>query len=70
MGRGGDGAGGRGQEKCEPEGSETNAEREAIRQGLLRFARDVAGTEDKPEMIDVLTGVEAYVDEVVEALDL
>lgn len=36
---------------------------------VLWFAHDVAGAEDKAELIDVLRSVEAYVYEVVEALD-
>lgn len=44
-------------------------DREAIRATLLRFARDVSAAEGKAEMIDLLSGVDDYVDDVVGALD-
>lgn len=43
--------------------------REAIRAGLLRFAKDVAAAENKADLITVLTSVDDYVDEVSEALE-
>lgn len=46
-------------------GPEVN--REAIREVLLKFARDVAAAEGA-EVIDVIAGVDKYVDEVVKAL--
>lgn len=67
----GAGTGGDGRQKAgSPETETEAAEREAIREGLLRFARDVADAEDKVALIDVLTRVDAYVDEVAEELGL
>ncbi len=43
--------------------------RQAIREGLLRFAKDVAAAEDKADLITVLTSVDDYVDEVADALE-
>ena len=43
--------------------------RDAIRGTLLQFAKDVSSAEGKAEMIDLLTSVDDYVDQVVEALD-
>lgn len=40
--------------------------REAVRQTLLDFAKDVAGADDRGEVIDVLTSVDEYVDRVLE----
>lgn len=40
--------------------------RETLRQTLINFAKDVAGAEDRGEVIDVLTEVDAYVDRVME----
>ena len=50
-------------------GSASGADREAIRGTLLQFAKDVSSAEGKAEMIDLLTSVDDYVDEVVKALD-
>lgn len=44
-------------------------DREAVRATLLQFAKDVSSAEGKAEMIDLLTGVDEYVDRVVDALD-
>ena len=41
--------------------------REAIRDVLIRFATDVAGAEEKKDLIKVMTGVDRYVDQVVKA---
>ena len=41
--------------------------REAIRDALVRFATDVAGADQKKDLIKVLTGVDRYVDQVVKA---
>lgn len=43
--------------------------REAIRAGLLRFAKDVAAAENKADLITVVTSVGDYVDQVTEALE-
>lgn len=43
--------------------------RRAVREGLLRFARDVAAAGSKAEVIEALTGVDGYVDELVERLE-
>ena len=42
--------------------------REAVRQTLLDFAKAVTGAEDRGAVIDVLTGVDEYVDRVVEEM--
>lgn len=47
----------------------SGADREAIRGTLLQFAKDVSSAGDKAEMIDLLTSVDEYVDDVVKALD-
>lgn len=44
-----------------------SVDREAVRSVLLRFARDVSAAEGKAEMIDVLSSVDDYVDDVVGA---
>lgn len=44
-------------------------DRETVRSTLLRFARDVSAAEGKAEMIDLLSKVDDYVDDVVGALD-
>lgn len=42
--------------------------REAVRETLLDFAKAVTGAEDRGAVIDVLTGVDEYVDRVVEEM--
>lgn len=44
-------------------------DRESIRSTLLRFARDVSAADGKAEMIDILSSVDDYVDDVVESVD-
>lgn len=39
--------------------------RDALRQTLIDFAIDVAGAEDRGEVIEVLTSVDHYVDRVI-----
>lgn len=46
----------------------TDGQREAVRQTLLDFAKAVTGAEDRGAVIDVLTGVDEYVDRVVEEM--
>lgn len=43
--------------------------REALRDVLLKFAKDVSAAEGKAETIDVLTSVESYVDDALKAVD-
>ena len=43
--------------------------REAVRAGLLSFARDVAAAEGKADLIGVLTSVDDYVDDVLAGLE-
>lgn len=50
-------------------GASSGPDREAIRGTLLQFAKDVSAAEGKAEMIDLLTSVDGYVDQIVEALD-
>lgn len=53
-----------------PAKQSSDADRQAIREGLLRFATDVAQAEGKANLIDVLTSVDEYVEDVAEDLDL
>lgn len=48
-------------------GGSGSVDRETIRSTLLRFARDVSAADGKAEMIDVLSSVDDYVDDVVDA---
>lgn len=69
---GGRGSGGGGKKgSSASRGAATAGEdgRQAIREGLLRFAKDVAAAEDKADLITVLTSVDDYVDEVSAALE-
>ena len=43
--------------------------RRAVRESLLRFAREVAAAGSKAEVIEALTGVDGYVEELVERLE-
>lgn len=43
------------------------AERDAVRETLLRFASEVAGAEHRKDLVQVLAGVDKYVDEVIKA---
>lgn len=43
--------------------------REAIRESLLKFARDVSAAEGKAETIEILANVDKYVSELADALD-
>ena len=42
-------------------------DRDRVRQTLLRFAGDVAGAEERKELVQVLSNVDRYVDEVLKA---
>ncbi len=44
-----------------------NGGRDAVRTTLLSFATDVTAAEDKKELVEVLAGVDRYVDEVWKA---
>jgi hypothetical protein len=46
-----------------------NANRQAVRDVLLRFARDVSAADGKAAMIDLVTGLDKYVDQVLKAAD-
>lgn len=41
--------------------------REAIRRVLLKFAKDVAGVHDKGAVVDIIAGLDKYVDQVAKA---
>ncbi len=41
--------------------------REAVRAAFLRFASDLAGAEDRKEVVHVVANVDKYVDEVLKA---
>lgn len=43
--------------------------REKIRRTFLRFASDLAAAEERKELVDVVAGVDEYVDEVLGATD-
>ncbi len=47
----------------------SDASRQAVRDVLLRFARDVSAAEGKAAMIDLVTGLDKYVDQVVRAVN-
>lgn len=42
-------------------------DRDAVRDTLLRFAGEVAGAEQRKDLVKVLAGVDKYVDEVLKA---
>jgi|SRR5690606_34095982 len=50
-----------------PEPAGTTADRSAIRSVLLDFARAVAAAEGKADVVDVIGGVDRYVDRVIKA---
>ncbi|MGD8318934.1 MAG: hypothetical protein PVJ02_00720 [Gemmatimonadota bacterium] len=41
--------------------------REAVRQSFLKFASDLAGAEERKDVVKVVAGVDRYVDEVLKA---
>ncbi len=43
------------------------ARRDAVRSALLRFASDVAGAEERKDLVRVVANVDRYVDQVLEA---
>lgn len=47
----------------------SGVDRERIRRTLLDFAKEVSAASGKADMIDLITNVDRYVDEVVKALD-
>lgn len=47
----------------------SDADRDVIRSTLLKFARDVSAADGKAEMIDILSSVDDYVNDVVHAVD-
>ena len=49
-------------------GATSEVNRQAIRDALIRFATDVAGADEKRDLIKALTGVDRYVDQVVKAV--
>ena len=46
-----------------------DAGRQAVRDVLLHFARDVSAADGKAAMIDLVTGLDKYVDQVLRAAD-
>lgn len=48
-------------------GAANGGDRDKVRQALLRFAGDVAGAEERKELVQVLSNVDRYVDEVMKA---
>lgn len=60
--------GGRSRRETSSRGRGAGVDREAIRTTLLRFARDVSAADGKAEMIDILSSVDDYVDDVVNAV--
>lgn len=65
----GRGGGGRKTARKAAKAADASVDRETIRSTLLRFARDVSAAEGKAEMIDLLSKVDDYVEDVVGALD-
>jgi hypothetical protein len=49
--------------------AKAEAARAATRQVLLRFAADLAGAEERKDLVKVLAGVDRYVDEVLKGLE-
>jgi len=49
--------------------AKAEASRAAIRQVLLRFAADLAGAEERKDLVKVLAGVDRYVDEVFKGME-
>jgi len=49
-------------------GGSGGVDRDRIRSTLLRFARDVSAAEGKAEMIDLLSSVDDYVDDIAGAV--
>jgi len=43
-------------------------DREGVRRALVRFARDLTAASGTPRMVDLLTEVDSYVDEIVDAV--
>lgn len=48
--------------------AKTEAARHAIRQVLLRFATDLAGADERKDLVKVLAGVDRYVDQVFKGM--
>lgn len=61
--------GSRGGRKAAKGSAGGDVDRERIRRTLLDFAKDVSAASGKADMIDLITNVDRYVDEVVKALD-
>lgn len=49
--------------------AKAEASRVAIRQVLLRFAADLAGAEERKDLVKVLADVDRYVDEVLKGME-
>lgn len=49
--------------------AKAEAARAATRQVLLRFAADLAGAEERKDLVKVLAGVDRYVDEVLKGME-
>jgi hypothetical protein len=49
--------------------AKAEASKAAIRQVLLRFAADLAGAEERKDLVKVLAGVDRYVDEVFKGME-
>lgn len=47
----------------------STVDREKVRGTLLRFAKEVSAASGKAEMVDLISNVDEYVDEVVKAVD-
>jgi hypothetical protein len=45
----------------------STVDRGAVRTVLLQFARDIAGADGKAQVVDIIGGVETYVDRLVKA---
>lgn len=58
---------GSGRRRSKKSAPASGADREAVREILLRLAREVSAAEGKAAMIDLVVGLDRYVDEVVRA---
>lgn len=50
-------------------GANSGGTRDQVRQVLLGFASDLAGAEQRKDLVEVLANVDRYVDQVLEAAD-
>ena len=49
--------------------AKAEASRAAVRQVLLRFATDLAGADDRKDLVEIVAGVDRYVDQVFKGIE-